>query len=518
MPWFDPIPLNIVICTILVWVALGLAGLVVPLNLAFVTRALLPTGAIFGVIMAAAGFAAMTQDAAAHVLPLGLPDLPFHVRIDSLSAFFLALLGLASAGVSLFYAGYLRAGEDNSPGLTCLQYHLFLASMAAIFIADDGYFFMVAWEAMALSSYFLVTSNHRDAVTRAAGFLYLLVAHVGAIGILLCFGVLQSGGGDYTFATMRVVEPASAGWATVAYLLALFGFGAKAGLLPLHAWLPEAHPAAPSPVSALMSGVMLKTAIYGILRVTFDLLNAQIWWWGVLTLAVGLATALFGVLFAAVQTDMKRLLAYSSIENIGIVLIGIGLAITFRAFDMHALSALALVAALYHCINHAFFKCLLFLVTGSVLHATNERSLGRLGGLIHSMPVVAWLALIGTLAIAGLPPLNGFVSEWLLLQAFLLTPGLPNSYLNMLVPVAAAALALTFALSGYVMVKFYGVIFLGRPREEKLKDAHDAGAFERIGLVWLAAGCVLLGVLPVTVIVQLGTVTSALLGASISDS
>ena len=323
MPWFEFIPLNIVIGIILFWIALGVAGLIAPSNLRYVTHALLPVGAVAGVVLAAAAFAAMTQDAAVRVLPLGLPDLPFHLRLDALSAFFLAMLGLASAGVSVFYSGYLRAGEDNSPGLTCLQFHLFLASMAAIFVADDGYLFMVAWETMALSSYFLVTSNHRDAVTRSAGFLYLLIAHVGAIGILLCFGVLQGGGGDYTFATMRLVEPASQAWATVAYLLALFGFGAKAGLLPLHVWLPEAHPAAPSPVSALMSGVMLKTAIYGLLRVTFDLLNAQVWWWGVLTLALGLVTALFGVLFAAVQTDMKRLLAYSSIAHAGYALIGL---------------------------------------------------------------------------------------------------------------------------------------------------------------------------------------------------
>ncbi len=511
-------PIEIAIGVILCWIGIGVAALLSPLNLRFVTRFLLPLGAAASVLLAAAGFTAMTQDAAVRILPLGLPDLPFHLRLDALSAFFLVLLGLASAGISVFYCGYLRAGEDNSPGLTCLQYHLFLASMAAIFVADDAYLFMVAWETMALSSYFLVTSNHREPATRSAGFLYLLIAHIGAIGILLCFGVLQGGGGDYTFNTMRAVEPASMMWATVAYLLALFGFGAKAGVLPLHVWLPEAHPAAPSPVSALMSGVMLKTAIYGLLRVTFDLLNAQVWWWGVLTLALGLITALYGVLFAAVQTDMKRLLAYSSIENIGFVLIGIGLAITFRAFNMSALAALALVAALYHCLNHAFFKSLLFLATGSVLHATRERSVGKLGGLIHRMPVVAWLALIGTLAIAGLPPLNGFVSEWLLLQAFLLTPGLPNSYLNMLVPVAAAALALATALSSYVMVKFYGMIFLGRPREEKLAQAQDAGPFERVGMLWLAIGCVLLGVLPVLIILQLGTVTTLLLGDAISDS
>ena len=201
---------------------------------------------------------------------------------------------------------------------------------------------------------------------------------------------------------------------------------------------------------------MLKTAIYGLLRVTFDLLHGQLWWWGVVALAVGLVTALFGVVFAAVQTDMKRLLAYSSIENIGIIVAGIGLTILFRAYDKSLLAAITLTAVLYHALNHAFFKSLLFLATGSVLHATHERSLGKLGGLIHRMPWVAWLALVGTLAIAGLPPLNGFVSEWLLLQAFLFTPTLPQSFVNMLVPLATAALVLAVALAAYVMVKFYG--------------------------------------------------------------
>ena len=286
----------------------------------------------------------------------------------------------------------------------------------------------------------------------------------------------------------------------MAFFLALFGFGAKAGLLPLHIWLPEAHPAAPSPVSALMSGVMLKTAIYGLLRVTFDLQHAQVWWWGVVALGIGLVTALFGVIFAAAQSDMKRLLAYSSIENIGIIVAGIGLTILFKSYGKTLLAAITLTAVLYHALNHAFFKSLLFLATGSVLHATHERSLGKLGGLIHRMPWVAWLALVGVLACAGLPPLNGFVSEWLLLQAFLFTPSLPQSFVNMLVPLAAAALVLAVALSAYVMVKFYGVIFLGRPREANLAYAKDAGRFEKVALVWLAAGCVLLGIFPVNVI------------------
>ena len=331
----------------------------------------------------------------------------------------------------------ISGGGGGDIRLVCLQYHVFLASMVLVLLADDAYLFMVAWESMALASYFLVTTDHRIGEIRRAGLLYLVIAHIGALAILLAFGVLQLGQWTYTFAAMRD-NSLSPFWASAAFLLALFGFGAKAGFVPLHVWLPEAHPAAPSPVSALMSGVMLKTAIYGLLRVSLDLLSVQQAWWGVVALAMGLLTAFYGVVFAAVQTDMKRLLAYSSIENIGIVLAGVGLTLVFHAYDMELMAALALAATLFHCLNHALFKSLLFLATGSVLHATAQRSLGKLGGLIRRMPWVAALALVGTLAIAGLPPLNGFVSEWMLFQAFLLTPGLPNSYLNMFIPVATA--------------------------------------------------------------------------------
>ena len=498
------------------WVAIGLAGLVRARSILFVGRVLFPLGAVGGIALAAVALSAILQAPQSLVLPLGLPDLPFHLRIDSLSAFFLLLLGAAGAGISVFAAGYFRSGEGTAPGLLCLQYHVFLASMAMVLLADDAYLFMVAWETMALSSYFLVTTQHRIPEIRRAGFIYLLVAHVGALGILLCFGVLHGGSWDFTFDAMRAAQ-LDPRWATAAFGLALFGFGAKAGIVPLHVWLPEAHPAAPSPVSALMSGVMLKTAIYGVLRVTFDLLHTQHWWWGGAVIALGLFSALFGVVFAAAQTDMKRLLAYSSIENIGIVFLGIGLTIQFQAFGMKTLAALTLAATLYHCLNHAFFKALLFLATGSVLHATRERSLGKLGGLIHRMPWVAWLALVGTLAIAGLPPLNGFVSEWLLLQSFLFTPDLPHAFINMLVPIGAAALALTAALSAYVMVKFYGVIFLGRPRETDLSHAHDCGRLERLGLLWLAVGCVLLGLLPVPMLALLDRVNALMLGATLGE-
>ncbi len=305
------------------------------------------------------------------------------------------------------------------------------------------------------------------------------------------------------------------GWAAGAFLLALVGFGAKAGIVPLHVWLPEAHPAAPSPVSALLSGAMLKTAVYGLLRVTFDLIRHPTWWWGLAPLALGLLTALYGAVFAAVQTDMKRLLAYSSIENIGLIFTAIGLAIVFLGVGMPALAALALLAALYHSMNHAVMKSLLFLGTGSVLHATGERNLGRLGGLIRRMPWVAALSLLGALAVAGLPPLNGFVSEWLLLQSFLFADQIPRTFVDLLIPMGAAVVALCAALAGYVMVKFYGVIFLGQPRESTLTSAHDCGGLERIGLGWLAAACVLLGLAPASVVAALAPVMRQLTGASV---
>ena len=507
-------PLALIGIAATAWLAIGAAGLIRPRSLRAV-RTLFPLGAVVGVAIAVIACVALALPPESAVLPLGLPDLPFHLRVDALSAFFLVLLGSASAAISLFSAGYFRSGSGTAPGLICFQYHAFVAAMALVLIADDAYVFMVAWETMALASYFLVTTDHRIPEIRRAGFLYLLIAHVGAIAILLCFGVLQGGHGDYTFSAMRAIS-LPGWWGSAAFFLALVGFGAKAGLLPLHIWLPEAHPAAPSPVSALMSGVMLKTAIYGLLRVTFDLLGTQLWWWGAIALALGLLSALFGVIFAAAQTDMKRLLAYSSIENIGILVAAMGLAILFKTNAKPLLAAIALAALLYHALNHAMFKSLLFLATGSVLHATKERSLGKLGGLIHRMPWVAWLALAGTLASAGLPPLNGFVSEWLLLQAFLFTPTLPQSFINMLVPLAAAALVLAVALAGYVMVKFYGVIFLGRPREASLAYAHDPGGLERAGLVALAAACVLLGIFPATVLGAIDHVTSQLVGSAAS--
>jgi len=510
-------PLTACLALIAIWAVLGVAGLLRPRAVGFAGRTLFPLGALCGAALALIGALSLSAPPEQLTLPIGLPDLPMHLRRDALTSVFLFLLGAASAGISVFAAGYFRRGEGAAPGLLCLQYHLFLASMGMVFLADDAYTFMVTWETMALSSYFLVTTQHNLPEIRSAGFLYLLMAHVGAIGILLSFGVLQGGSWQFTFDAMRHAHLAPP-WALLAFVLAMFGFGTKAGLVPLHVWLPEAHPAAPSPVSALMSGVMLKTAVYGVLRVTFDLLGHAQWWWGLIPLALGLLTAVYGVVFAAVQTDMKRLLAYSSVENIGVIFTGLGLAIIFRGVGMAALGALALIALLYHSVNHAFMKSLLFLGTGAVLHSTGERNLGRLGGLIHRMPWVAWLTLVGALALAGLPPLNGFVSEWLLLQAFLFAQDVPHTFINMLLPMGAAVIALAAALAGYVMVKFYGVIFLGQAREASLARAHDAGLLERIGLIWLALGCFVLGLLPTYGVRALHSVARQLVGVPLPEA
>jgi hydrogenase-4 component B len=510
--------LPVCLALIVAWLAIGFAGLASPRSVRYAGRMLFVLGALVGFALAAtAAWSLVSGATETRVLPIGLPDLPFHLRLDALSSTFLLLLGATAAGVSLFSAGYFRESDGMAPGLLCLQYHVFLASMSLVLLADDAYAYMVGWELMALSSYFLVTTQHRIPEIRSAGFIYLLMAHVGALVILLAFGILQGGSWHFTFDAMRAAHLSPA-WAASAFLLALVGFGAKAGLVPLHVWLPEAHPAAPSPVSALLSGVMLKTAIYGTLRVTFDLLGHPVWWWGLVPLAAGLLTALYGIVFAAVQTDMKRLLAYSSIENVGLLFTGLGLGMVFLGVGMPSLAALALLATLYHSLNHAAMKSLLFLGTGSVLHATGQRNLGRLGGLIHRMPWVAALTLVGALALAGLPPLNGFVSEWLLLQSFLFADEIPRTFVNLLIPLGAAVVALCAALAAYVMVKFYGVIFLGQPRESSLVRAHDCSLLERLGLGWLAAACLALGLAPVQVISALAPVTRQLTGRAAPQS
>jgi len=457
------------------------------------------------------------------VLLIGLPDLPFHLRLDALSGYFFTVIGLLSLFVSIFSIGYVKGflGHRSVTNLV-IFYCLFIAGMLMVILADDALSFLISWEIMAGSSYFLVIFENEKAENRKAALLYLIVAHVGAIAILLAFGILagiasHDSFNGYTFDAMRKAN-IPAHWATVAFALSFFGFSAKAGVIPLHAWLPEAHPAAPSNVSALMSGVMLKTAIYGIIRVTFDIIHVFPWWWGAIVLSLGLLSTVMGVLYALMQHDLKRLLAYHSVENIGIILIGVGLSMIFISFQLPLLAALGLLAGLYHTMNHAIFKGLLFMGAGSVLHATGERNMEEMGGLIHSMPWTAAMFLVGCLSIAALPPFNGFVSEWLTFQAFLLSPALPNHLLILLIPLGAALLALSGALAAACFVKAFGVTFLGHWRGHNKPHVHEVPWSMRIGMLLAGASCLGLGVLPTLFINWIDVIAKQLTGGTLSLS
>jgi hydrogenase-4 component B len=441
-------------------------------------------------------------------LPVGLPWIGAHFRIDALSAFFLVVTSLGGASASLYAIGY---GEhEEAPGRVLPFYPAFLAGMTLVVLADDAFTFLLAWEFMSLSSWALVMAHHHDADNRAAGYIYIVMASFGTLTLLLAFGLLAGPDGGYTFDAIRRAEHVMPG---VVLLLMMVGAGSKAGLVPLHVWLPLAHPAAPSHVSALMSGVMTKVAVYGFVRVVFDLLGSPGWWWSSILLTVGGTSAVLGVLSALMQRDLKRLLAFSTIENIGIVFIGLGLALAFKANGMAAAAALALTAALLHAFNHSLFKSLLFFGAGAVLTATGERDIEKLGGLIRTMPQTAFLFLGGCLAISALPPLNGFVSEWLTFQAVLLSPALPQWVLKLLVPAIGAVLALGAALSAACFVRAFGIAFLGRARTPAAAAAHetDRASLAAMGLCLLL--CLVVGVVPGLLIDLLGPVVQGLVGA-----
>lgn len=474
----------------------------------------MPVFGLAGLAALGAGLVALLQGGVATaVLPLGLPWLPWQVRLDALSGFFLCVIGVVSFAVGVYAPGYVRGFEHGRDSLAALGGFtgLFLAGMLLVVLADGAFLFMVAWEVMSLSSYFLVAFHHDNAANRRAAFLYLLMAHVGGLAILLGFGVLASLGGGFAFDAMRGTE-LSFGWASVAFVLAFAGFGMKAGLVPLHAWLPEAHPAAPSHISALMSGVMLKVAVYGFIRFVFDLIGQFHWQWGVAVLAIGSISALMGVLYALMQHDLKRLLAYSSVENLGIIFMALGLVLIFISSGQPLLGALAFVAALYHTINHALFKGLLFLGAGAILHSANERDLEKMGGLLRRMPWTGLFFLVGCISISALPPFNGFVSEWLTFQAALQAWQLDSGVLRSLVPIAAAMLALTGALAAACFVKVYGVAFLGQARSRHVRRARAVPLSMRAGQGVLALLCLLLGVLPTTFIDLINAVPQQVLG------
>ncbi len=460
----------------------------------------------------AGGWALLGDVSMAGQLPLGLPWLKWHVRLDPLSGFFFVLLGTLVAAVALYgprYAREFARASRGSGGTLGAFTAVFILGMQMLLLADDAFTFMIFWELMSVGGYLLVVYQHQHSANRHAAFLFLLLAHVGALVILVSFGVLAAFGGGFTFDEMRAA-PLTPLWATLAFAFAFAGFGTKAGIVPLHAWLPEAHPVAPSHISALMSGAMIKMGIYGMVRVTYDLIGTVRWEWGVVVLLFGTASALLGVLYALMQHDLKRLLAYHSIENIGIILMGLGLSMIFLDTGHAVLGTLGLVAALYHTLNHALFKGLLFLGAGAVLHRTHERDLEHMGGLIHRMPVTAFMFLVGCVAISALPPLNGFVSEWLTFQTALQAARLENGVLRAIIPIAAALLALAAALAAACFVKAYGVAFLGRPRSRHVARAREVGPGMLAGMGLLAFACLLLGVLPTLVIEAMAPITELL--------
>jgi formate hydrogenlyase subunit 3/multisubunit Na+/H+ antiporter MnhD subunit len=444
-------------------------------------------------------------------LPLGLPWSGSHFRLDALSAAFLVVVNLGGVGASLFGLGYGQ--HESAPERILPFFPAFLAGMNLVPLADDAFTFLFAWEFMSLASWALVMAHHREPANVRAGYLYLVMACFGTLMLLLAFGLLAGAAGNYDFTAIRAGTPAP-DLAALVLVLGLLGAGSKAGLVPLHVWLPLAHPAAPSHVSALMSGVMTKVAVYGFIRLVFDLLGEPAWWWGGLVLAVGAITAVMGVLYALMQHDLKRLLAYHTVENIGIIFIGLGLALAFQANHLATGAALALTAALFHVFNHSLFKSLLFLGAGAVLRATGERDMEHLGGLIRTMPWTALAFLIGSAAISALPPLNGFVSEWLTFQAILISPDLPQWLLKFLVPAVGALLALSAALAATCFVKAFGITFLGRPRTPAAAQARETDRYSLAAMFGLAALCLLAGILPGLVVDGLAPVVSLLNGGT----
>jgi len=449
-----------------------------------------------------------------------IPFLAFAVRLDPLASFFVLTISLAGLAASIYAMGYLKEfhGRVSVATLAALT-NGFLLSMTLVVIADNGFFFLIAWELMSLVSYFLVVTEHERADVRYAGFFYLIMTHVGTAFVVLIYLILFQSAGSFSFEAFRHPEQSlPEGMRTLVFLAALIGFGTKAGIVPLHVWLPYAHPAAPSHISALMSGVMIKTAIYGMIRVYFDFMGGQFpWWWGFVVLIVGATSALLGVMYALMEHDLKRLLAFHSVENIGIILLGIGAGMIFQTYGLKELAALGLLAGLYHTINHAMFKALLFMGAGSLLYTTHTRNMEEYGGLLKRMPWTGLFFLIGAVSITALPPTNGFVSEWLVFQALFLSAQLPTLFLKLMLPIAAAILALTGVLALVCFAKAFGISFLALPRSSHARHAEEVPIAMRIGMGSLAVCCVGLGLAPMIVVPLLDRITGPLTGVSISD-
>jgi hydrogenase-4 component B len=464
-------------------------------------------------ISALAGGAVWTVD-----LPRLIGFVPLSLRMDALGAFFLLVLSLPGVAVAIYSLGYGRGfeGRKNVAALGAF-FNVLLLAMSLVFVAGNVFMFLMAWEFMALAAYLLVCFEHERAESRRAGLLFFVMSHLGTGCLILGFLLLFQASGGYAFSGFHAIgDKMPATERNAAFVLFLVGFGVKAGIVPLHIWLPAAHPVAPSNVSALMSGVLIKTGIYGLTRVCFDFLGAPPNWWGVTILTLGTVSAVLGVLYALMEHDLKRLLAYHSVENIGIILMGLGASLMFLHSGHPVLATLALIAGLYHTLNHAVFKALLFLGAGAVLHATHTRNMEEMGGLAARMRWTSLFFLVGAAAISALPPLNGFVSEWLTYQSLLQGFGTTQSLIRLMFPISGALLALTGALAAACFVKAFGITFLAQPRSDKARLAREVSVTMLVGQGILTAACVALGLFPSLLLTLLDPLTQQLTACQLS--
>jgi hydrogenase-4 component B len=452
-------------------------------------------GSLGGLVLAGAVLVSQTPVAA------GIPGVlavagGLGLRLDVIGAFFLGIVSLVGLPAGVYGASYTATYETRySLRFLGAMLNVFLLGMSTVTAADNILTFVLAWEVMSVASYFLVMTESDEAETRQAGLWYAGMTHFGLLLLLPMFFLLVPATGGSTFADLRAgaagLSPATR---SAVFILAVIAFGSKAGLVPLHVWLPRAHPAAPSHVSALMSGVMIKLGIYGLLRVTLDLLGGGPGWWGGLLLALGSVSALVGVLYALTERDLKRLLAYSSVENAGIITIGLGAGLLLHSYTLNAVATVALAGALFHSLNHACFKALLFMGAGNVLHQAHTRDMEKMGGLIKRMPQTALLFALGSAAIIALPPLNGFASEWMVFQGLLAGAQIPRPEAAIGIPVAIGMLALTSGLAAAAFVKAFGISFLAMPRSHRAAAAAEVAWPMRAAMWFLGSACVLLGI------------------------
>ncbi|MDO8558768.1 MAG: hydrogenase 4 subunit B [bacterium] len=451
-------------------------------------------GSIFGII---SSLSIITSgNIFSYNIPTSFPLLSVSLKVDALSAFFIFVISLISLFASIYAIGYVKHFyKKYNIGSLEFFYNIFIAGMMLVVSAHQALFFLISWEIMSAASYFLVIFERKEKENIKAGAIYFIMTHMGTAFIISLFLILYKFTGSFDFETIKnsaALIPSLA--LNTIFILGLIGFGAKAGIIPLHIWLPNAHPAAPSHVSALMSGVMIKTGIYMLIRLFWDMLPHDTFWWGIAVLIIGSVSSILGVLYALTEHDIKKLLAYHSIENIGIILLGFGSALTFYSLGLNSLAILGIIASLFHILNHAVFKALLFLGAGSVVSQTHTRNIEEYGGLIKLMPYTGLFFLIGSMAISALPPFNGFASEWLTFQALFQGMQTLNTVARGVFILAAGSLAFTGGLAAACFVKAFGITFLARPRSEKAKHAKESGISLRIGMAGLAILALLFGI------------------------